>query len=154
LLAQDIPCRPRQRVKLVKLLTENGSQFADPFTVDRKKGTQEHTRPRSRARATGHPLPHFARHPQTNGTAERFNGRIGDIFNWTRLGSRAQLESTLRNTSKIYNHGIPQHQLNHKHLFRHSKSRARNALNCSGNACVPSRALTGIQANTPKRSVP
>jgi transposase InsO family protein len=94
------------------------------------------------------------RHPQTNGTAERFNGHIGDIFNWTRFGSRAQLESTLRNTSEIYNHSIPQRALNHKHLSRHPKSRARNGLNCSGNACIPSRVLTGIQANMPKRSVP
>jgi hypothetical protein len=54
------------------------------------------------------------RHPQTNGMVERFNGRISDIVNQTRFGSTAELESTLRNYVKIYNHNIPQRALNHQ----------------------------------------
>jgi len=45
---------------------------------------------------------------------ERFNGRISDIVNQTRFGSAAELESTLRNYVKIYNHNIRQRALNHR----------------------------------------
>jgi hypothetical protein len=38
---------------------------------------------------------------------ERFNGRISEIVSQTHFGSRAELESTLRNYLKIYNHNIP-----------------------------------------------
>lgn len=42
---------------------------------------------------------------------ERFNGRISEIVSQTRFGSRAELESTLRNYLKIYNRNIPQRAL-------------------------------------------
>lgn len=58
------------------------------------------------------------RHPQTNGMVERFDGRIGEIVNQTRFGSRAELESTLRNSVKIYNHSIPQRALEHQTPIR------------------------------------
>lgn len=106
-------------VKIVKLLTDNGSQFTDRFT-SRKKD------------AEGNPIPsgkhvfdrlckQFAiehrlippRHPQTNGMVERFNGRISEIVKQTRFACAAELESTLRNYLKIYNHSIPQRALNH-----------------------------------------
>lgn len=58
------------------------------------------------------------RHPQTNGMVERFNGRISDIVNQTRFGSAAELESTLRNYVKIYNHNISQRALKHKTPIR------------------------------------
>ncbi len=45
---------------------------------------------------------------------ERFNGRISDIVNQTCFGSRAELESTLRDYVEIYNHSIAQRALNHK----------------------------------------
>lgn len=45
---------------------------------------------------------------------ERFNARISEIVNQTRLASAAKLESTLRNYVKIYNHSIPQRALKHK----------------------------------------
>ncbi|MBB5606764.1 hypothetical protein HDE71_001183 [Janthinobacterium sp. S3M3] len=45
---------------------------------------------------------------------ERFNGRISEIVNQTRFASRAELESTLRNYLKIYNHNIPQRALNNE----------------------------------------
>jgi len=51
------------------------------------------------------------RHSQTNGMVECFNGRISEVANQTRFASRAELESTLRNYPKIYNHNIPQRAL-------------------------------------------
>lgn len=54
------------------------------------------------------------RHPQTNGMVERFNGRISEVVNQTRFGSRAELESTLRNYLKIYNHNNPQRALDNE----------------------------------------
>ena len=45
---------------------------------------------------------------------ERFDGRISDIVNQTRFGSAAELESTLRNYVKSYNHSIPQRALDHR----------------------------------------
>ncbi|MFC3376740.1 IS481 family transposase [Rugamonas sp. CCM 8940] len=106
-------------VKIVKLLTDNGSQFTDRFT-SRKKD------------AEGKPIPSgkhvFDRlckqfdiehrlippgHPQTNGMVERFNGRISEVVKQTRFACAAELESTLRGYLKIYNHSIPQRALNH-----------------------------------------
>ena len=104
-------------IKIVKLLTDNGSQFTDRFTS--KKKDDEGTRIPSGK----HVFDVFCkqsdiehrlippRHPQTNGMVERFNGRISDIVNQTRFGSAAELESTLRNYLKIYNHSIPQRAL-------------------------------------------
>lgn len=48
------------------------------------------------------------RHPQTNGMVERFNGRINELLQQTRFDSRADLETTLLNYLKLYNHHIPQ----------------------------------------------
>lgn len=44
---------------------------------------------------------------------ERFNGRISEIVRQTRFASAAQLEATLMNYVKIYNHHIPQRALKH-----------------------------------------
>jgi len=103
-------------VKIVKLLTDNGSQFTDRFTAGGKKkepsGTHVFDRLCKQLGIEHRLIP--PRHPQTNGMVERFNGRISDIVNQTRFGSRAELETTLRNYVKIYNHNIPQRALNHK----------------------------------------
>ncbi len=103
-------------VKIVKLLTDNGSQFTDRFTAGGKKkepsGTHVFDRLCKQLGIEHRLIP--PRHPQTNGMVERFNGRISDIVNQTRFGSAAELESTLRNYVKIYNHSIPQRALQHK----------------------------------------
>jgi transposase InsO family protein len=44
---------------------------------------------------------------------ERFNGRISEVVNQTRFASRAELEATLKNYLKTYNHQIPQRALDH-----------------------------------------
>ena len=103
-------------VKIVKLLTDNGSQFTDCFTAGGKKkepsGTHVFDRLCQQLNIEHRLIP--PRHPQTNGMVERFNGRISDIVNQTRFSSAAELESTLRNYVKIYNHSIPQRALQHK----------------------------------------
>ena len=107
-------------IKIVKLLTDNGSQFTDRFTSKKKDDEGK------RIPSGKHVFDVFCkqsdiehrlippRHPQTNGMVERFNGRISDIVNQTRFGSAAELESTLRNYLKIYNHSIPQRALKHQ----------------------------------------
>ena len=42
---------------------------------------------------------------------ERFNGRISEVIGQTRFASAAQLEATLINYGKTYNHHIPQRAL-------------------------------------------
>jgi transposase InsO family protein len=101
-------------IKIVKLLTDNGSQFTDRFTSKKKTPSGNHVFDRlcKQFQIEHRLIP--PRHPQTNGMVERFNGRISDIVNQTRFGSRAELESTLRNYLKIYNHNIPQRALKHR----------------------------------------
>lgn len=45
---------------------------------------------------------------------ERFNGRISEIVDQSLFGSRQELESTLRNYLKIYNHNISQRALDNE----------------------------------------
>ncbi len=103
-------------VKIIKLLTDNGSQFTDRFTSKARKkepsGTHAFDRLCKQLGIEHRLIP--PRHPQTNGMVERFNGRISDIVRQTRFASAAELESTLRNYVKIYNHNIPQRALKHQ----------------------------------------
>lgn len=108
-------------IKIVKLLTDNGSQFTDRFTSKKKDPVTGDRIPSGKhafdvlckALAIEHRLIP-PRHPQTNGMVERFNGRISEIIGQTRFRSAAELESTLRNYLKIYNHSIPQRALEHQ----------------------------------------
>ena len=101
-------------IAIVKLLTDNGSQFTDRFS-SRKKDPETGDRIPSGKHASDMLCKQLAiehrlippRHPQTNGMVERFNGRISEVVNQTRFASRAELESTLCNYLKIYNHNIP-----------------------------------------------
>ena len=102
-------------MKIVKLLTDNGSQFTDRFTSKKKnEPTGEHVFDlECVALGIEHRLSP-PRHPQTNGMVERFNGRISDLVKQTRFASAAELETTLEHYLKIYNHHIPQRALNHQ----------------------------------------
>nr|WP_313296343.1 integrase core domain-containing protein [Diaphorobacter sp.] len=44
---------------------------------------------------------------------ERFNGRISEVLYQTHCASATQLQATLTNYVKTYNHQIPQRALNH-----------------------------------------
>jgi transposase InsO family protein len=101
-------------IKIVKLLTDNGSQFTDRFTSKNKEPSGKHLFDRlcKQFGIEHRPIP--SRHSQTNGMVEHFNGRISENLNQTRFGSANGLESTLRNYLKIYNHNIPQRALKHQ----------------------------------------
>lgn len=106
-------------IKIVKLLTDNGSQFTDRFT-SKKKDAEGNRIPTGK-----HVFDRLCKqfniehrhippgHPQTNGMVERFNGRIAEVVQQTRFTSAADLESTLRSYLKIYNNSIPQRALKH-----------------------------------------
>ena len=100
-------------MKITKLLTDNGSQFTDRFTSKKREPTGRHKFDvRCKALHIEHRLCP-PRHPQTNGMVERFNGRISEVVSQTRFASAAELEATLDNYVKTYNHRIPQRALNH-----------------------------------------
>ena len=62
-------------MSIVKILTDNGSQFTDRFTAKDKQPTGQHVFDTTCAEfAIEHRLA-APRHPQTNGMVERFNGR-------------------------------------------------------------------------------
>ena len=100
-------------IKITKLLTDNGSQFTDRFTSKKKEPSGNHLFDRLCGQFGIEHRLIPPRHPQTNGMVERFNGRISEIVNQTRFASAAELESTLHNYLKIYNHNIPQRALKH-----------------------------------------
>ena len=68
-------------MKIIKLLTDNGSQFTDRFTSKKREPTGLHKFDvRCKALNIEHSLCP-PRHPQTNGMVERFNGRISEVVN-------------------------------------------------------------------------
>jgi transposase InsO family protein len=100
-------------MKIIKLLTDNGSQFTDRFTRKKREPTGHHKFDvRCKALNIEHRLCP-PRHPQTNGMVERFNGRISEVVSQTRFACAADLESTLMSYMKTYNHLIPQRALKH-----------------------------------------
>jgi len=100
-------------MKITRVLTDNGSQFTDRFTSKKREPSGKHKFDvRCKALRIEHRLCP-PRHPQTNGMVERFNGRISEVVNQTRFASAAELEATLDNYVKTYNHRIPQRALNH-----------------------------------------
>lgn len=101
-------------MKIVKLLTDNGSQFTDRFTAKSKKPTGEHAFDRECALLGIEHRLTKPRHPQTNGMVERFNGRISDILATTHFHSREDLQTTLERYAKLYNDHLPQRALGHR----------------------------------------
>jgi len=101
-------------MKIVKILTNNGSQFTDRFTCKAKEPSGEHAFDQAcQTYAIEHRLIP-PRHPQTNGMVERFNGRISELVQQTRFRSSRELEATLMRYAEAYNHHIPQRALNHQ----------------------------------------
>lgn len=95
-------------VKIVKLLTDNGSQFADCFAIKDRMSSGQHAFAKGYA---GLGIKHRLAppwRPHTNGMVERLEGRIRELLQQTRFDSRADLETTLLNYLKLYNHHISQ----------------------------------------------
>jgi transposase InsO family protein len=100
-------------MKVVKLLTDNGTPFTDRFTAKNKTPSGRHAFDKACAK---HGIEHRLiqpRHPQTNGMVERFNGRIADILKTTRLRSGEDLRHTLQRYAVLYNEHLPQRALGH-----------------------------------------
>ncbi len=98
---------------IVKLLTDNGTQFTDRFTSKGKQPTGQHAFDQA---CTEHGIEHRLsppRHPQTNGMVERFNGRISELLKQTHFNSAEELEKTLLSYLVIYNYHIPQRAIGH-----------------------------------------
>ena len=109
--------RRLQRVapmKILDVLTDNGSQFTDRFTSKTRTPSGRHA---FDVACSSMGIEHRLcppRHPQTNGMVERFNGRISDLVNQTRFANAAELDATLNQYMTTYNHHIPQRALNHQ----------------------------------------
>ena len=101
-------------IKITKILTDNGSQFNDRFANKDKKPSGKHAFDVACAALPAEHRLAPPRHPQTNGMVERFNGRINELLQQTRFDSRADLETTLLNYLKLYNHHIPQRAIDGK----------------------------------------
>ena len=103
-------------MKIVKLLTDNGSQFTDRFTgkAKDKEPSNKHAFDRECALLGIEHRLTKPRHPQTNGMVERFNGRISDILATTRFRSRDDLQTTIERYVKLYNDHLPQRALGHQ----------------------------------------
>ena len=100
--------------KVAKVLTDNGKEFTDRFcATGQREPTGGHPFDRTcAAHAVEHRLVK-PRTPQTNGMAERFNGRIAEVLATRRFLSGEHLEDTLTRYVAIYNCHIPQRALGH-----------------------------------------
>jgi transposase InsO family protein len=101
-------------MKIQKILTDNGSQFTDRFTSQKKEPSGNHAFDQVCSQLGIEHRLSPPRHPQTNGMVERFNGRISELTKQTRFASAQELETTLNLYLKTYNHSIPQRALNHQ----------------------------------------
>jgi len=101
-------------MKIVKLLTDNSSQFTDRFTGKTKEPSGKHAFDRECVLLGIEHRLAKPRHPQTNGMVERFNGRISDILATTRFRSRDDLQTTIERYVKLYNDHLPQRALGHQ----------------------------------------
>jgi hypothetical protein len=82
-------------IKISKILTDNGSQFTDRFTTkDKKPGGKHAFDVACAALPAGH--------------------RLNELLQQTRFDSRADLQTTLLNYLKLYNHHIPQRAIGSK----------------------------------------
>jgi transposase InsO family protein len=101
-------------IQIKTILTDNGSQFTDRFTSKKKVPSGQHVFDQACTKAQIEHRLIPPRHPQTNGMVERFNGRIAELVAQTRFACAAELEQTLTDYVKAYNHHIPQRNLGHR----------------------------------------
>jgi transposase InsO family protein len=101
--------------RVEKVLSDNGPEFTDRFVHGRERTpTGKHAFDRVCAK---HGIEHRLIRPwrpQTNGMAERFNGRIADQLGRTHFENSAQLRSGLEAYRQIYLNHLPQRVLGHR----------------------------------------
>ena len=107
---------------------DNSSQFTDLFTTKDKKPSGKHAFDVDYATTPAEHRLAQPRHPQTNGMAERFN-----MLHQTPFYRRADVETTLLNYLKLYNHYIPQHAIYSKTPILARKKWKKKRLNYSSN---------------------
>jgi transposase InsO family protein len=97
------------RMKIQKLLTDNGKEFTDQLFASRERepsGAHEFDR-LCRALGIEHRLTKL-RTTKTNGMVERFNGRIADVLKTNRFNSAEDIAQTLTRYVALYNHQFTQ----------------------------------------------
>ena len=126
--------KPASPIRIIQLLTDNGSPFTDHFTTKDWKPSGQHAFDTvCAAMGIEHRLAP-PRHPQTNGMVERFNGRISELLQQTRFDSRADLETTLLNYVKLCHHHIPQRAIGAKTSIKALKNVCKRSPTYSQNA--------------------
>lgn len=106
---------------ITQVLTDNGKEFTDRFcATGQRQPTGAHAF--DWVCADNHLEQRLTtpRSPQTNGMVERFNGRIADVLRTHRFDSAASLKATLKRFLYLYNHHIPQNNLQNN--LHHSTS--------------------------------
>jgi len=96
-------------IKITRLLIYNGKGFTDRLFGSREKSASGAHEFDQRCHALGieHRLTK-PRSPQTNGMAERFNGRIAAVLTTHRFDDAQDMETTLLHYAGLYNHHLSQ----------------------------------------------
>jgi transposase InsO family protein len=106
------------------ILTDNGKEFTDrPFGLRKPARTGKHEFDRLCAELDIEHRLTPPRSPQTNGMAERFNGRIEDILQSHHFRSSKDLAATLRRYVWLYCQQLPQSALTCKTPLQAIKGR-------------------------------
>ena len=102
-------------IRIIKVLTDNGSEFTDRFVHGRERTpTGRHAFDQAcAAHAIEHRLIRPWR-PQTNGMVERYNGRVADQLTRTRFTFADELARGLEAYRQVYLNHLPQRALGHK----------------------------------------
>ena len=96
-------------IRITKILTDNGKEFTDRLFASRARaasGSHEFDQLCAELGIEHRLTP--PKSPQTNGMAERFNGRIADVLKTNRFDSALDLEQTLMRYVALYNTQLPQ----------------------------------------------
>ena len=102
-------------VKVKTLLTDNGKEFTDRFSVNgEREPTGRHVFDKACAAMDIEHRLIPPKHPQTNGMVERFNGRISHVVKSTHFSTAQEMETTLKRYMKVYNHYLVQRNLGHQ----------------------------------------
>jgi transposase InsO family protein len=117
-------------IRITRILTDNGKEFTDRLFASRAReasGNHEFDQLCAELGIEHRLTP--PKSPQTNGMAERFNGRIADVLNTNRFDSALDLEQTLMRYVALYNTQLPQSVLGSRTPMQPSLERSKPAEN-------------------------